>query len=113
MRKPQLWRWLRNLLHAKQQRLIIVGGVGGFLLLSLLAVAGERGFFEVYEFSRHLARVEHRIEMLEEENKRLRTQVVGLRSDPYQVEKLAREELGLARPDEIIIEIVEAQEARR
>jgi cell division protein FtsB len=109
MRQPRLWRWMQNLPHEKQQRLVIGGGVGCFLLLSLLAMPGERGFFEVYAFGRHLTRVESRIRTLEEENKRLRRQVVGLQSDSHQVEKLAREDLGLARPDEIIFEIVDGR----
>jgi cell division protein FtsB len=113
MRRPRLWQWMQILLHEKQQRLIIGGGVGGFLLLSLLAMVGERGFFEVYAFGRHMERVETRIQSLEEEIKRLRTQVVALRSDPYQVEKLAREDLGLARPGELIFEIVDGDEGRR
>jgi cell division protein FtsB len=88
---------------------VIGGGIGCFLLLSLLAMAGDRGFFEVYQFNRHLQHVERRIQTLEVENERLRTQVTGLRSDPYQMEKLAREDLGLVRPDEIIFEIVDGR----
>jgi cell division protein FtsB len=109
MRKLLLWRWVESVLHEKQHRLVIGGGIGCFLLLSLLAMAGERGFFEVYRYSRHLQRVEDRIRTLDEMNERLRKQVTGLRSDPYQVEKLAREDLGLARPDEIIFEIVDGR----
>ncbi len=109
MRKPRPWRWVQNLLTEKQHRLVIGGGVGCFLLLSLLAVAGERGFFEVYRFSRHLKHVESRIRALEAENERLRRQAIRLRSDPAQVEKLAREDLGLALPDEIIFEIVDGE----
>jgi cell division protein FtsB len=109
MRIPRLWHWVQNLLHEKQHRLILGGGVGCFLLLSLLAMAGERGFFEVYKYSRHLERIESQIRTLEAENRRLRMQAAGLRSDPYQVEKLAREDLGLARPDEVIFEIVDGR----
>jgi cell division protein FtsB len=107
MQTPQLWRGLATLLRGKQPRFMIVGGIGCFLLLSMLAMVGERGFFEAYEFARYLERVEQRIRTLEVENERLRAQVSGLRSDPYQVEKLAREDLGLARPDELIFEIVD------
>jgi cell division protein FtsB len=107
MRKPRLWRWVQDLWIEKQHRLVIGAGIGCFLLLSLLAMVGERGFLEVYQFSRHLQYVESRIRALEKENERLRTQVIGLRSDPYQVEKLAREDLGLVRPDELIFEIVD------
>jgi cell division protein FtsB len=107
MRKPRLWRWGQNLLIEKQHRIVIGGGIGCFLLLSLLAMAGERGFFEVYQFNHHLQHVESRIQALEVENERMRLQLTGLRSDPYQIEKLAREDLGLVRPDEIIFEIVD------
>ena len=107
MRKPRLWRWGQNLLIEKQHRIVIGGGIGCFLLLSLLAMAGDRGFFEVYQFNRHLQHVESRIQALEVENERMRLQLTGLRSDPYQIEKLAREDLGLVRPDEIIFEIVD------
>jgi cell division protein FtsB len=109
MRKPRLWRWGQNLLIEKQHRIVIGGGIGCFLLLSLLAMAGERGFFEVYQFNRHLQNVESRIQALEVENERMRLQLTGLRSDPYQIEKLAREDLGLVRPDEIIFEIVDGR----
>jgi cell division protein FtsB len=109
MRTPRLWRWGQNLLIEKQHRIVIGGGIGCFLLLSLLAMAGERGFFEVYQFNRHLQHVESRIQALEVENERMRLQLTGLRSDPYQIEKLAREELGLVRPDEIIFEIVDGR----
>jgi cell division protein FtsB len=109
MRKPRLWQWGQNLLIEKQHRIVIGGGIGCFLLLSLLALAGDRGFFEVYQFNRHLQHVEGRIQRLEVENERLRMQVIGLRSDPYQIEKLAREDLGLVRPDEIIFEIVDGR----
>jgi cell division protein FtsB len=109
MRKPRLWRWGQDLLIEKQHRVVIGGGIGCFLLLSLLAMAGDRGFFEVYQFNHHLQHVERRIQALEVENERLRVQVTGLRSDPYQMEKLAREDLGLVRPDEIILEIVDGR----
>ena len=106
-RKLRLWPWLEGVLYQKQYRLILGGGAGCFLLLSLLAIVGERGFWEVYRYSRHLQHIESHIRTLEEENQRLQRQVTGLRSDPYQVEKLAREDLGLARPDEFIFEIVD------
>jgi cell division protein FtsB len=109
MRKPRQWRWGQNLLIEKQHRIVIGGGIGCFLLLSLLAMAGERGFFEVYQFNRHLQHVESRIQALEVENERMRLQLTGLQSDPYQIEKLAREDLGLVRPDEIIFEIVDGR----
>jgi cell division protein FtsB len=99
------------LLQERQHQLIIWSGVSFFLILTLLAVVGERGFLDAHEFARHLERVERQIDVLEAENALLREQVIGLRHDPHQVEKLAREELGLVRPDEIVFIVVGTQSA--
>jgi len=111
MDEQRPWTWLRALVYEKCHQYVIWGGIGGFLLLSLLALAGDRGFLEVREFYRHLARVETQIRTLEEENRSLRSQVADVKSDPYEIEKLAREDLGLAYPDELIFEIVDLPDA--
>ena len=107
MRIGDAWTRFRAQAREKRHRVIVWGSVGGFLLLSFLAVLGDGGFLEVYEFSRHLERVEGQIRQLERENVELRAAMLALKNDPYTVEKLAREELGLARPDELIFEIFE------
>jgi cell division protein FtsL len=107
MRKASLRHWAATLARETRTRLIIGAGLVCFLLLVLLAMVGERGFFEVYKFSRHLERVEQQIRSLEAENQRLRVQVAGLRTDPSQIEALAREDLGLAQPDELIFQIID------
>jgi cell division protein FtsB len=109
MPKQRLRRWIPALKRERQHQLILWGGAGCFLLLALLAVAGDRGFLDAYEFSLHLERVEHQIRALEAENSGLRQQVIKLQHDPYEIEKLAREDLGLVRPDEIVFEIVGTQ----
>jgi cell division protein FtsB len=107
MHEWRTWRWVQVLVQEKRHRLIIWGGVGCFLVLSLLAMAGDRGFLELNEFNRHLQRLEDQIRALEEENLQVRRQVIGLKSDPYQIERVAREDLGLARPDELIFVIID------
>ena len=111
MRMWSAWTSFRALVREKRHRLILWGGVVCFLLLSLLAVVGDRGFLEIYEFSRHLERVETQIRALDQENRRLRAEMMALQNDLHQVEKLAREELGLARPDELIFEIQDSRES--
>lgn len=44
---------------------------------------------------------------LAEENERLRLQIDGLKSDVTAIEDIAREELGMVRPGEVIIRIEE------
>ena len=110
MHKWQTWRWVQVLVQEKRHRLIIWAGVGCFLLLSLLAMAGDRGFLELGEFNHYLERLEDQIRAQEEENIQVRRQVIGLKSDLYQIERVAREDLGLARPDELIFVIIDGQE---
>jgi cell division protein FtsB len=92
----------------KRRWVIVWGGIAGFLFLAFLAVVGDRGFLQVREFNRHLGRVELQIRTQQQENVRLGAEALALKNDPYQIEKLAREELGLARPDELIFEILDS-----
>jgi len=53
------------------------------------------------------------IEQLRTENARLAVEIVALRSDPRSIERLAREELGLARPGETVFLIREEEPSGR
>ena len=112
MRVTDLWGQARESVRENRYRLIAWGGVAMFLLLSFLAMVGDRGFLEVYEFNRHLGRLHSQIKIREQENTRLRSVTQALKDDPFQVEKLAREDLGLVRPDELIFQIRDSSEPR-
>ena len=47
--------------------------------------------------------LDQRIQQEEMVNRELRLEIDSLKSDPKTVERLAREQLGLARPDETVI----------
>ena len=81
-----------------------------FLVLLLVAllvhnVFGQHGFLAMRRTQREIARVKQDLEKLTEENRQLAEQVKALKSDPQLIEKIARDELGLARPGEVIIKI--------
>ena len=50
------------------------------------------------------------VDQLNKENLQLEEEVKELKTDPHKIEKIARDELGLARPGEVIIEIPRAQQ---
>ncbi len=52
---------------------------------------------------------EQKIEALQEENARLEKYIRQLKSDGTEVEKIARQELGWARPGEIVVKIPEKE----
>ncbi len=76
----------------------------GIALIALVvgSVFGDRGFLNLVEKRRHVAELRIEIEGLRSENARLAAEVGALRSSPRAIERLAREQLGLARPDETV-----------
>ena len=78
------------------------------LLMAVLAVHdifGQHGFLAMRRTEREIARIKQELGQLNEENRQLAEQVKALKSDPQLIEKIARDELGLARPGEVIIKI--------
>jgi cell division protein FtsB len=69
----------------------------------LLAVFNDKGALEVRAQAKKLDAIEAEISNLDNENKQLTTEIQALRSDPNAIEKLAREELKLVKPGEIVL----------
>lgn len=83
-----------------------------FLILTaslLNAFFGDRGFFEMLRARQQLVTLEQELEDIEFRNQHLLKEIRSLKSSPLAVERLAREQLGLARPGEIILLIRESQ----
>jgi cell division protein FtsB len=66
------------------------------------ALFGDRGLLHLIDQRHRAEALAHEIEDLQAENARLATEIAALRSDPRAIERLAREELGLARPGETV-----------
>ena len=82
------------------------------IALSVLAgnaIFGEGGLRVLLEARRENQGLEQEIERLEEENRQLEGDIQGLRSDPAAIEKLAREQMQMAKPGEIIFTLPDDQ----
>jgi cell division protein FtsB len=75
--------------------------VGCAILLESLF--GDRGFAEKLRARREYARANAELKALKDRNAALREEMHRLASDPAAIEAVARQELGLARPAEILI----------
>jgi cell division protein FtsB len=76
--------------------------------LSLLAihdVFGSHGLLAMRRTQTQIRQLHGEIDRLSQENSELGKQVQALRSDPKAVERIAREEMGLARPGEMIFKL--------
>ena len=68
-------------------------------------VFGTHGFLAMRHKQQELQKVKSEIERLNTENSALEGEVKDLKTDPQTIEKIAREELGQARPGEVIIKL--------
>jgi cell division protein FtsB len=82
------------------------------LVLIINALVGERGLMETLRARRQHQELVSAIEQLRAENARLREDARRLRTDPGTIEALARQELGLIKPGEMLFIIKDARPAQ-
>jgi cell division protein FtsB len=85
----------------------VLGTVIALVALAVGAVFGDRGILNLVEKRRQVEALRHEIEALRAENAGLSVEITGLRGSPLAIERLAREELSLAREDETVFLIRE------
>lgn len=80
----------------------MIAAVAGLVALAVGAFFGDRGVLHLMQQKERTAALRAELEELRSENAVLAEQIQALRSDPRAIERLAREELGLARPGETL-----------
>lgn len=70
--------------------------------LGLFTIFGDRGVLHLLRLRDEKRTLDEQNYLLQKENAALRQKITKLRQDDYSLEKLAREELNLVRPGEII-----------
>jgi cell division protein FtsB len=78
------------------------------IALAVGSVFGDRGILNMVAEREKTEALRSELEALRAENARLSQEITDLRSNPRAIERLAREELGLARPDETVFLIRDA-----
>jgi cell division protein FtsB len=80
-------------------------GVSALLTVAMLilTVFNDKGMIQVYSQSTKLSALETDVTRIDTENKQLTDEIQALRTDPGIIEKLAREELKLVKPGEVVL----------
>ena len=91
----------------------VLGTAIALIALTVGSVFGDRGILNLVEKRRQLEALRAELEELRAENARLSSEIAALRTSPRAIERLAREQLGLARPDETVFFIREEGETGR
>jgi len=74
----------------------------GIVLLCFTAIGGDRGLLHLARLKSEKQRLDEQNYRLQKENESLQRQITRLRRDDLYLEQVAREELHLVRPGEII-----------
>jgi cell division protein FtsB len=77
----------------------------GLLLLGIHDVFGAHGFLAMRRTEKEVLQLQDEIDRLNHENQALAQQVNALKTDPEAIERVAREEMGLAKPGELIFKL--------
>jgi cell division protein FtsB len=72
------------------------------LLLALVTIVGERGALHLWRLRGEKTQLDEQNYRLQKTNEELRQRIARIRNDNYYLEKLAREELNLVRPGEVV-----------
>ena len=96
-----------------RRKAFVLGTVIALIALAVGSVFGDRGLLSLVEKRRQVESLRFEIEDLRAENAALVGEIAALRQSPRAIERLAREELGLALPDETVFLIREENPAPR
>jgi cell division protein FtsB len=85
-----------------RRRAWVLGTAIAVVALAVGSLFGDRGMLTLFGKREQVAQLQDEIRTLREENAVLATEIAELRTSPRAIERLAREQLGLARPDEMV-----------
>jgi cell division protein FtsL len=92
---------VRGFLRAHLRELLLIG----LVLLGLQDVFGTHGVLAMHRSQKEAEQIRNEIKQLNDENRQLQDHVKDLKSDPAEIERIARENMGLARPGEYIFKL--------
>ena len=75
------------------------------------ALLGRDGLLSVVVNQRRLVKLREEVWRLGDENRNFRSHIRSLRSDMTSIERVAREDLGLVKPGEIVYEFIQARKS--
>jgi cell division protein FtsB len=82
------------------------------VVLVVDALVGDKGLIETVRARRQYAELSASLTALRQQNAQLRDDIRRLKEDPGTIESIAREELGLMRPGELLFVVKDADKAR-
>jgi cell division protein FtsB len=93
--------------HLRRRAATLASSIA-LIALVVGSLFGDRGLLHLLAQKQRAEVLSREIETLRAENRRLAGEIAALRTDPHAIERIAREQLGLAEPGETVFLIREA-----
>ena len=87
----------------------LLASIIAIIALMVGSLFGDRGILQLMAQRQRALELAREIEEVRAENLRLAAEIRALRTDPRAIERIAREQLGLARPGETVFLIRDAE----
>lgn len=97
--------------HVRPASVILVSALFSALVFVIFLVS-DHGLLQVRKQRVQLAKAREEVAQLEAGNKRLEAEVAALRTDPRALEKIAREELNLVKPGDVVLVLPDGWQQR-
>jgi cell division protein FtsB len=91
-----------------RRKAALLASVIAIIALVVGSLFGDRGILQLMAQRQRALELAREIEDIRAENLRLAAEIRALRTDPRAIERIAREQLGLARPGETVFLIRDA-----
>jgi cell division protein FtsB len=88
-------------------KLLLATGIVLSAMLSYTLVLGKGGLIDIVEMKRDIGNQQEQNERLAQRNRELAGEIVNLQKSTEAIEERARSDLGLIKPDEVFIQIIE------
>ena len=72
------------------------------LVIVIYGILGDQGFFHLHRLKLELSDLQQKIATVETDNVRLRQEIQHLKTDPAYIERLARQDLGMLKQNEVL-----------
>jgi len=95
-----------------EQKKILIAAVLLLVVTGAWTVFGPYGALRYYRVEKELRLVEEQNEQMRTDNQALRTEVGKLTKDPAYLEKIAREQFGFIKENEVVYEFPEKKRKR-
>ena len=86
-----------------RQKILLTAAVAAVIVMLFMIVFGDNGLVDLRLLKGKRAQLQVRNAQLAAENLQLHRQIDRLKHDPAYIESIARQELGMIAPDEVII----------